>query len=190
MNHRPLLGVLVVILGSPCAQPDARGGGGLASGIAAGLPPGDPACRCFSGESFRPAAPCCWSVLTLPTIGLLERAGPARASAQGWVAGLRGLTSRACWWPARPGVSACGMLGQDPGGHAQTVRPLLAPHGRGSPRSAGHCRSHGAQREEAGTPPGGDRKWRASSAEDRVHRLRRVLLIQAFLARNDVLEPW
>ena len=75
MNYWPLLGVLVVILGfalrlNPMLVVVAAG---LASGIAAGLSPGD--LLSLLGESFLSSRTLLLFVLTLPTIGLLERAG-------------------------------------------------------------------------------------------------------------------
>ena len=65
--------------------------------------------------------------MTLPTIGLLERAG-LREHALQWIARWRGLTLARLligYSAVRQGLSTLGLI--DIAGHAQTVRPLLAP---------------------------------------------------------------
>jgi uncharacterized membrane protein len=66
-------------------------------------------------------------VLTLPVIGLLERHG-LRERAQAWIMGFRRLSLArllVAYLGLRQLVSMFGLI--DIAGHAQTVRPLLAP---------------------------------------------------------------
>ncbi|MFO1515747.1 MAG: DUF969 domain-containing protein [Lysobacterales bacterium] len=189
MNYWPLLGVLVVILGfalrlNPMLVVVAAG---LASGIAAGLPPGD--LLSLLGESFLSSRTLLLFVLTLPTIGLLERAG-LREHAQAWVAGLRGLTLArllVAYLALRQCLCMLGLV--DLGGHAQTVRPLLAPMAeaaaqRGQPQLAA------AKREEVKALAAATENVARFFGEDVFIAFGAVLLIQAFLARNGiVLEP-
>jgi len=66
-------------------------------------------------------------VLTLPVVGLLERYG-LRERAQAWIAGFRSMTLARlliAYLGLRQLLSMFGLI--DLAGHAQTVRPLLAP---------------------------------------------------------------
>lgn len=66
-------------------------------------------------------------IVTLPVIGLLERRG-LRERGKSVIAGLRSATPGRLFMAyqlLRQGTAALGLIGL--GGHAQTVRPLLAP---------------------------------------------------------------
>ena len=127
MNYWPLLGVAWVVVGfvlrfNPVAVVVSAG---LVSGFAAGKTLSQ--LLALLGESFVSNRALLLFALTLPTIGLLERAG-LREHALRWIARLRGLTlSRLLtgYLAARQGLSMLGLI--DIAGHAQTVRPLLAP---------------------------------------------------------------
>ncbi|TLY52766.1 MAG: DUF969 family protein, partial [Gammaproteobacteria bacterium] len=65
--------------------------------------------------------------LTLPVIGLLERYG-LRERAQAWIASLRNVSLARLLIAYLAGRQVLSMFGLiDLAGHAQTVRPLVAP---------------------------------------------------------------
>lgn len=127
INYWPLLGVAVVVAGfawrkNPVLVVVVAG---LVSGLCAGM--SIPDLLALLGTSFCSNRALLLYVLTLPVIGVLERAG-LRERARDWIAGFRGLTV------ARLLISYLGlrqvlsMLGlTNVAGHAQTVRPLVAP---------------------------------------------------------------
>ncbi|MBD9468283.1 DUF969 domain-containing protein [Pseudoxanthomonas sp. PXM01] len=189
MSYWPLLGIVVVVVGfvlrfNPvivvvCA--------GLVSGLAAGK--SIPDLLALLGESFVSNRALLMFALTLPTIGLLERAG-LREHALRWIARLHGLTlSRllAGYLLVRQGLSMVGLI--DIAGHAQTVRPLLAPMAESA---AGKTRAP-LSREET------QRVHAMSAATDNIGRFfgedvflafGAVLLIQGFYAQHGIhLEP-
>lgn len=189
MSYWPLLGIVVVVAGfvlrfNPvivvvCA--------GLVSGLAAGK--SIPDLLALLGESFVSNRALLMFALTLPTIGLLERAG-LREHALRWIARLHGLTlSRllAGYLLVRQGLSMVGLI--DIAGHAQTVRPLLAPMAESA---AGKTRTP-LSREET------QRVHAMSAATDNIGRFfgedvflafGAVLLIQGFYAQHGIhLEP-
>ena len=189
VNYWPLLGVLVVVLGfalrlNPMLVVVAAG---LTSGLAAGL--SLPDLLSLLGQSFLDSRTLLLYVLTLPTIGLLERAG-LREHAQDWIARLRGVTLArllVAYLGLRQVLSMMGLI--DLGGHAQTVRPLLAPMAEAA-----------AARENPQLDDAGRERVKALAASsENIGRFfgehvfiafGAVLLIQAFLARNGiVLEP-
>ena len=127
MNYWPLLGVAVIVVGFAlrfnavpvvvCAA--------LVSGLLAGLPL--PVLLALLGKSFVSGRMLLLFVLTLPAIGLLERAG-LREHAQRWMARLQGMTLARLligYLLLRQLLSMIGLTGV--AGPAQTVRPLLAP---------------------------------------------------------------
>jgi uncharacterized membrane protein len=189
MNYWPLLGVVIVVIGfvlryNPVVVVVAAG---LASGLLAGKPPGE--LFALLGESFVSNRALLMFAFTLPTIGLLERAG-LREHACAWIERFRGLTlSRLLiiYLAARQLLSMVGLI--DVAGHAQTVRPLLAPMAKSAAeRARGPMRREDSQRIDA-----------LAAATDNVGRFfgedvflafGAVLLIQGFYAQNGiVLEP-
>lgn len=189
MNWWPLLGIAVVIVGfvarfNPVAVVVLAG---LASGLLAGKPIGE--LLALLGESFVSNRALLMFAFTLPAIGLLERAG-LREHACAWIERFRNLTlSRLLiiYLAARQLLSMVGLI--DIAGHAQTVRPLLAPMAKfAAERSHGAMRREDAQRIDA-----------LAAATDNVGRFfgedvflafGAVLLIQGFYAQNGiVLEP-
>lgn len=127
MNYWPLLGVAVIVIGFAlrfnavpvvvCAA--------LVSGLLAGLHVPD--LLALLGKSFVSSRMLLMFVLTLPAIGLLERAG-LREHAQQWMARLRGMTLARLligYLLVREVLATLGLMGV--AGHAQTLRPLLAP---------------------------------------------------------------
>jgi uncharacterized membrane protein len=189
VNYWPLLGVAIVVVGfvlryNPVVVVVAAG---LASGLLAGKPPGE--LLALLGESFVSNRALLMFAFTLPTIGLLERAG-LREHALAWVARLRGLTLARLlvgYLLARQGLSMLGLI--DIAGHAQTVRPLLAPMAESAAgKTLGNVDRMDTQRIHA-----------LAAATDNIGRFfgedvflafGAVLLIQGFYAQNGiVLEP-
>ena len=189
MNYWPLLGIAVVVAGfvlrlNPIA---VVVGAGLASGVLAGKPLGE--LLALLGESFVSNRALMLFVLTLPTIGLLERAG-LREHVHAWILRMRRMTFARLligYLGLRQLLSMVGLT--NAGGHAQTVRPLLAPM------------SEAAAEKEIG-PLGHEQRQRVLAldaatdnvglffGEDVFVAVGAVLLIQGFYAQNGiVLEP-
>jgi uncharacterized membrane protein len=189
VNYWPLLGVAIVVIGfvlryNPVVVVVAAG---IASGLLAGKPPGE--LLALLGESFVSNRALLMFAFTLPTIGLLERAG-LREHACAWIERFHSLTlSRLLiiYLAARQLLSMVGLI--DIAGHAQTVRPLLAPMAKSAAeRTQGTMRREDMQRIDA-----------LAAATDNVGRFfgeddflafGAVLLIQGFYAQNGIeLEP-
>jgi uncharacterized membrane protein len=127
MNYWPLLGIAIVVCGFALRLNPALVvvTAGIISGLLAGLPISD--LLALLGHSFVSNRTLLLFALTLPTIGLLERAG-LREQAHAWIARMRGLTLARLligYLGLRQLLSMLGLI--DLAGHAQTVRPLLAP---------------------------------------------------------------
>jgi uncharacterized membrane protein len=127
MNYWPLLGVAVVVIGFVLRLNPVIVvvGAGVISGLTAGM--SLPALLALLGESFVSNRALLLFAFTLPTIGLLERAG-LREHALSWIARMRGVTLPrllTTYLGLRQLLSMAGLI--DIAGHAQTVRPLLAP---------------------------------------------------------------
>jgi uncharacterized membrane protein len=189
MTYWPLLGVLVVIIGfvlrwNPVAVVVSAG---LTSGLAAGKPL--PELLALIGESFLSQRSLSLFMLTLPVVGVLEWAG-LREQARKWIASFRGLTL------ARLLISYLGlrqllsMIGlTNVAGHAQTVRPLIAPMSEAAvEKSVGPMSSNQRQRVlalAAATDNVG-----LFFGEDVFIALGAVLLIQGFFEENGLhFEP-
>ena len=189
MNYWPLLGVAVVVLGfvlrlNPVIVVVSAG---IISGLTAGL--SFPDLLALLGESFVSNRALLLFAFTLPTIGLLERAG-LREHALSWIARLRGVTLArllTTYLGVRQLLSMVGLI--DIAGHAQTVRPLLAPMAESAAE-----KTHGAlERDQA------QRVHALSAATDNVGRFfgedvflafGAVLLIQGFFNEHGiVLQP-
>lgn len=185
MHWLPLLGVAVVVIGfalrfNPVPVVVAAG---VVSGFAAGKSVGQ--ILALLGTSFVSERALLLFVLTLPAIGILERAG-LREHARNWIASLRHMTLARlliAYLGLRQILSMLGLtyvLGQ-----AQTVRPLLAPMAE-------------AAAEKRGTPLDSKERnaVRAFSAatdnigqffgEDVFIALGGVLLIQGFYAQQGI----
>jgi len=127
MNYWPLLGVAVVVAGFALRQNPALVVvlAGVVCGLLAGL--SIPDLLALLGHSFVANRNLMLFLLTLPAIGLLERAG-LRERAHAFIAELRQLTFARlliAYLGLRQTLSMFGL--NDVAGHAQTVRPLLAP---------------------------------------------------------------
>jgi len=127
LNAWPLLGVAVVVAGfamrvNPVLVVVVAG---ITSGVASGMGAGD--LLALLGTSFVSNRLLLLFTLTLPVIGLLERHG-LRERAQQWIFGFRRLSLArllVSYLALRQMLSMVGLY--DIAGHAQTVRPLLAP---------------------------------------------------------------
>ncbi len=91
MNYWPLLGVAVVVAGFALKRNPVLVVviAGVVSGIAAGMHIGD--LLAMLGSAFVNNRMLLLMVMTLPVIGVLERAG-LRERARDWIVGFRGLT--------------------------------------------------------------------------------------------------
>ena len=189
MNYWPLLGVGVVVVGFVMRKNPVLVVvlAGIASGFGAGMHPGD--LLAVLGSSFVSNRALLLMVMTLPVIGLLERFG-LRERARDWIAGFRGLTLTRfllSYLGLRQVLSMLGLT--NVAGHAQTVRPLVAPM------------SEAAAERSIGPLDEGERHRVAALAaatdniglffgEDVFIALGAVLLIQGFYAQNGIeLEP-
>src|SRR5690606_32628440 len=160
---------------------------GIATGLLAGIAPGD--VLALIGQAASGQRYLALFLLTLPAIGLLERHG-LKERGQRWIARLRGATAGralAAYRAGRQLLSALGLV--DLGGHAQTVRPLMAPMAVGA---ADHL--HGPLPEEVR-----ERIKAMTAASENVGRFfgedvfiafGAVLLMQGFFAGHGIdLEP-
>lgn len=128
----PLIGIPVVVIGfalrfNPLLVVVVAG---LATGLLVGMDFGM-LLETF-GEKFVNSRSLATFILILPVIGLLEYYG-LKERAQAWVAKIASATSARIlmlYFVAREGTAALGLMSL--GGHAQTVRPLLAPMAEGA----------------------------------------------------------
>lgn len=127
MNAWPLLGVAVIALGfvlrfNPVLVVVTAA---ITSGLLSGM--SVPDLLALLGTSFASSRILLIIVMTLPAIGLLERAG-LREHARAWMDRLRGMTLARLLVGYLLGRQVLSMIGlQSVAGPAQTVRPLLAP---------------------------------------------------------------
>lgn len=189
MNYWPLIGVAVVVAGflvrlNPMLVVVAAG---FASGIAAGL--SIPDLLALVGESFVSNRAPMLVVLTLPVIGLLERAG-LREHAHHWILGLRGMTLArflTSYLGLRQILASLGLTTVC--GPAQTVRPLIAPMAEAAAEKT-HAPLSDTARERTRAMAAATDNVGLFFGEDVFIAFGAVLLIQGFLARNGiVLEP-
>jgi uncharacterized membrane protein len=189
MNYWPLLGIAVVIVGfvrryNPVAVVVAAG---LASGLLAGKPPGD--LLALLGDSFVSNRALLLYVLTLPAIGLLERAG-LREHVHAWILRLRGMTLARLltgYLGLRQLLSMMGLT--NVAGHPQTVRPLLAPMSEAAAEKTVGPLDHATRQRLYALDAATDNVG-LFFGEDVFVAVGAVLLIQGFYAQNGiVLEP-
>ena len=189
INYWPLLGVAIVIAGfalrrNPvlvvvCA--------GLASGLAAGVNVLD--LLAILGRTFVENRVLLLFLLTLPAIGLLEHFG-LRERARTWISGFRGLTLarfQISYLGLRQLLSMAGLT--HVAGHAQTVRPLVAPMSEAAAeRSLGPLTDK--ERDIVRASAAATDNVGLFFGEDVFMAFGAVLLIQGFYARNGIeLEP-
>ena len=184
-----LIGILIVVAGfaarlNPLLVVMVAG---LATGLASGLGPIDVVAA--FGKAFTESRYVAIVWLVLPVIGLLERAG-LKERARTVIAGIPAATTGRVlmiYFAIRQVTAALGLVSL--GGHAQMVRPLVAPM------------AEGAAENRFGPLPAATRsRIRAHSAavdniavffgEDIFIAIGSILLIKGFLEQNGiVVEP-
>jgi len=189
VNALPLLGVAVVVAGFALRRNPVLVViiAGIVSGVASGMGAGD--LLALLGTSFASNRVLLLFTLTLPVIGLLERHG-LRERAQAWIAGFRRLSLARLlisYLALRQLFSMFGLI--DIAGHAQTVRPLIAPMSESA-----------AERDVVLDEPARMRVRALAAATDNVGRFfgedvflafGAVLLIQRFFESQGIhLEPF
>jgi uncharacterized membrane protein len=189
INYWPLVGVAVVVVGfalrfnSMLVVVSA----GLVSGLAAGKSPGE--LLTLLGTGVVNNRTLLLFAVTLPAIGVLERAG-VRERARAWILGFARLTLGGlliAYQVVRQVLAMFGLIYV--AGHAQTVRPLLAPMaeatatrklGELDPESRERVRALAAATDNVGVFFG----------EDVFLAFGAVLLIQAFFKEQGIqLDP-
>jgi uncharacterized membrane protein len=189
MHWLPLLGVLVIVIGfalrfNPVPVVVAAA---IVSGLAAGKSIGD--ILALIGNSFVSERALLLFVLTLPAIGVLERAG-LREHARNWISNLRGLTlSRLliAYLGLRQILSMLGLT--NVAGQAQTVRPLLAPMAEAAAEQRGQPLDD-EERNDVRAFSAGTDNIGLFFGEDVFIALGAVLLIQGFYSQHGIeLEP-
>ncbi|HET6806533.1 MAG TPA: DUF969 family protein [Frateuria sp.] len=190
MNHWPMLGVLIIVLGFVLRFNAVLVvvTGGVVSGLLAGYDVPD--LLALIGESFVANRALLLIALTLPAVGVLERCG-LREYARHWIGRLRGLNLTrllVAYLGLRQLLSMLGMT--NVAGHPQTVRPMLAPMSEtaferdkgapATPEELARVRALAAATDNVGLFFG----------EDVFIALGAVLLIQGFYASHGiVLQP-
>lgn len=188
--YLPLVGIPIVVLGfalrfNPLLVVTTAG---LVTGLAVGMDL--PLLLETFGEKFLNSRQLAALFLILPVIGLLERYGLKERS-QAWVAGIKGATTARIlmlYFVLREATAALGLISL--GGHAQTVRPLLAPMAEGAAANAygelpqpvrDRIRAHAAACDNVAVFFG----------EDIFIAFGAVLLMDAFLKENGIagVEP-
>jgi uncharacterized membrane protein len=184
-----LIGIVIVVIGfilriNPLLVVAVAG---LATGIASGL--GPLAVVAAFGKAFITSRYVAIVWLVLPVIGLLEHAG-LKERARTVVAGLRGATTSRillAYFAIRQITAALGLTSL--GGHAQMVRPLIAPMAEGA-----------AENQYGELPESTRHRIRANAAavdnialffgEDIFIAIGSILLIKGFLDQNGIhVEP-
>jgi len=186
LNYWPLLGVALIVLGFLTRRNAVQVviAGGVLSGLLAGL--SVPRLLALIGDSFVNDRALLLIALTLPAVGVLERAG-LREHAGHWVERMRRLNLVRLLWTYLGVRQLFSMLGMtNVAGHPQTVRPILAPMSE-----AALARDKGAPLDEEEA-----QKVRALAAatdnvglffgEDVFIALGAVLLIQGFYAGQGI----
>ncbi|MDE2249665.1 MAG: DUF969 domain-containing protein [Pseudomonadota bacterium] len=185
MNYWPLLGVAVIVFGFALrfnAVPVVVAAA-LVSGLLSGM--SLPALLALLGKSFVSSRMLLLFVLTLPAIGLLERAG-LREHAQRWMSRLHGLTLARLligYLLIRQMLATVGLTGV--AGPAQTVRPLLAPMGEAAAEKILPGLDQ-ADREELRAIAAATDNVGRFFGEDVFIALGAVLLIQGFYSQHGI----
>jgi len=127
LNYWPLLGVVLIVLGFITRRNAVQVviAGGVLSGLLGGLD--FPQMLALIGDSFIQDRALLLIVLTLPAVGVLERAG-LREHAGHWVERMQRLSLVRLLWTYLGVRQLFSMLGMtNVAGQLQTVRPILAP---------------------------------------------------------------
>ncbi|MEZ4361989.1 MAG: DUF969 domain-containing protein [Kofleriaceae bacterium] len=136
MNMWPLLGIAVVVVGLPLRIHPVLvvTAAALVTGAAARIEA--VALLAMLGRGFLKNRYLLLFALTLPVIGVLERRG-LKEHAQRWIVGIKAATPARlllAYFVVRQAAATLGLTSL--GGHAQTVRPLLAPMTEAAAESA------------------------------------------------------
>ena len=189
MHWLPLIGVLVIVIGfalrfNPVPVVVASA---IASGLAAGKSIEE--ILALIGNSFVSERALLLFILTLPAIGVLERAG-LREHVRNWIATLRGLTLSRILIVYLAMRQILAMLGlTDVAGQAQTVRPLLAPMAEAAAERRGNALDENERNDVRAFSAATDNVGRFFG-EDVFIALGAVLLIQGFYSQHGIeLEP-
>jgi uncharacterized membrane protein len=185
MNYWPLVGVAVVIVGFALRLNPALVVviAGIVSGILSGM--SIPDLLALLGHSVLSNRMLMLFVLTLPAIGLLERAG-LRERAHAFIAGLRRLTFARlliAYLATRQVLSMLGLM--TVAGHPQTVRPLLAPMAEAAAEKIDPTLDD-SKREDIRAMAAATDNVGLFFGEDIFIALGAVLLIQAFFAQDNI----
>ena len=185
MNYWPLVGVAVVIVGFALRLNPALVVvvAGIVSGVLSGM--SIPDLLALLGHSFLSNRMLMLFVLTLPAIGLLERAG-LRERAHAFIAGLRRLTFARlliAYLATRQVLSMLGLM--TVAGHPQTVRPLLAPMAEAAAEKIDPTLDD-SKRENIRAMAAATDNVGLFFGEDIFIALGAVVLIQAFFAQNNI----
>jgi len=189
MNYWPLLGVAVVVLGFALRANPALVVvvAGIVSGLLAGV--SIPDLLALIGNKFVASRNLLVLLLTLPTIGLLERAG-LREHAQAFIGRMRSFTLARlliAYLAIRQLLSMLGLTGI--AGHAQTVRPLLAPMAEAAAEKIDPALGTDAREQVKALCAATDNTG-LFFGEDVFIAFGAVLLIQGFYAQNGIdLDP-
>jgi uncharacterized membrane protein len=186
----PLIGIPVVVIGfalrfNPLIVVVIAG---LTTGLAVGMDFGM-LLETF-GEKFFNSRSLATFILILPVIGLLEYYG-LKERAQAWIAKIASATSARIlmiYFIGREGTAALGLMSL--GGHAQTVRPLLAPMAEGAALNKyGELPQH--IRDKIKAHAAACDNIAVFFGEDIFIAFGAVLLIDAFLKENGIanIEP-
>ena len=185
----PLIGILIVIVGFALRLNALLVvvAAGVATGLAAGRGLLDVVAAL--GHAFAESRYVAIVWLVLPVIGLLERSG-LKERARALIAGVRVATAGRVlltYFVIRQATSALGLTSL--GGHAQMVRPLIAPmaegaaeqrHGELTPEIRDHVRAQTAAADNIALFFG----------EDIFIAIGSILLIRGFLDQNGIhVEP-
>ena len=189
MNYWPLIGVAIVVAGFALRLNTmiVVVAAGFASGIAAGLTLPD--LLALVGESFVSNRAPLLVIITLPVVGVLERAG-LREHAHQWILGLRGMTLARLLTSYLGLRQLLAMLGLTTVcGHAQTVRPLIAPMAEAAAEKR-HAPLDDETRERTRAMAAATDNVGLFFGEDVFIAFGAVLIIQGVLARNGIeLDP-
>jgi len=189
VNYWPLLGVAVVVLGFVLRRNPALVvvTAGVVSGLLAGF--AIPDLLGLLGHSFVSNRNLLLFLLTLPAIGVLESAG-LRERAHAFIAGLRNLTLARlliAYLGLRQVLSMFGL--NNVAGHAQTVRPLLAPMAEAAAEKVDPALDE-VDRERIKALAAATDNIGLFFGEDVFIAFGAVLLIQGFYAQNGIeLDP-
>jgi len=189
MNYWPLLGVAVVVLGFALRANPALVVvvAGIVSGLLAGV--SIPDLLALIGNKFVASRNLLVLLLTLPTIGLLERAG-LREHAQAFIGRMRSFTLARlliAYLAMRQLLSMLGLTGI--AGHPQTVRPLLAPMAEAAAEKIDPALGTDAREQVKALCAATDNTG-LFFGEDVFIAFGAVLLIQGFYAQNGIdLDP-